>query len=129
MNSRIKRSLSLLLIAAAVLLLPLSCAADSTVSFDEFGFSVTFPADVIVFTRDTEPESPHWEEIGLDRDLFLTLMESSDMYADAISPDLAYEITTIIRRGENYEGLYNMTEFLLVMMHQRHFRSDHAAVL
>ena len=108
MNSRIKRSLSLLLIAAAVLLLPLSCAADSTVSFDEFGFSVTFPADVIVFTRDTEPESPHWEEIGLDRDLFLTLMESSDMYADAISPDLAYEITTIIRRGENYEGLYNM---------------------
>lgn len=85
MNSRIKRSLSLLLIAAAVLLLPLSCAADSTVSFDEFGFSVTFPADVIVFTRDTEPESPHWEEIGLDRDLFLTLMESSDMYADAIS--------------------------------------------
>ncbi len=30
------------------------------------------------------------------------------MYADAISPYLAYEITTIIRRGENYEGLYNM---------------------
>ena len=108
MNSRSKRILSLLLIAAALLCLPLSCAADSTVGFDEFGFSVSFPGDLIVFTRDTEASSPHWEEIGLDRDLFLSLMESSDLYADAVSPDLAYEITTIIRRGENYEGLYNM---------------------
>lgn len=108
MNSRIKRTLSLLLIMVFVMLFPLSCAADSTVGFDEFGFSVTFPSDLIVFTRDTDPASLQWAIVGLDGDDILSFMESSDIYADALSPDFTYEITTIIRRGENYENLYNL---------------------
>ena len=111
MNSWIKRLLALFFVLAFILFIPIPCAADSTVSFDEFGFSVTFPSNLIVFTRDTDPASLQWAIIGLDPEAFLPYMESNNLYADAIYPDVSYEITVIVKQEEKYKEYYNFNDY------------------
>ena len=52
-----KKIIALVCVVVCLLLFPSYCMADSTVSIDELGFSVSLPADTYVFTQNTSLSS------------------------------------------------------------------------
>lgn len=68
-------------------------AAENTYRLDELGLSVTIPVHLITFTRNTDENDPVFAELGITKEQMDSIMESGNLYLDAISPDGSYEVT------------------------------------
>ena len=62
-------------------------AAENTYRLDELGLSVTIPVHLITFTRNTSENDPNFAKLGITKEQMDSIMESENLYLDAISPD------------------------------------------
>lgn len=63
-----------------------------TYDLDELGMSVDIMWEYTVFTRDTTAEDPGYESYGVSKADVDSMMESNNIYLDALSPDADKEI-------------------------------------
>ena len=103
-----KKIIALVCVVVCLLLFPSYCMADSTVSIDELGFSVSLPADTYVFTQNTSLSSSVWSAFDVEPSVFLDYLKSNNIYLDSIAPDASYEIVIIGRQNQNYSKIYNL---------------------
>lgn len=73
-------------------------AAENTYRLDELGLSVTIPVHLITFTRNTEENDPSFAKLGITKEQMDSIMESGNIYLDAIAPDGAYEVTATMSK-------------------------------
>jgi len=64
-----------------------------TYDLDELGMSIDIFREYTVFTRDTPADDPNYELYGLSKADMDSVMESNNIYLDALSPDDDIEIT------------------------------------
>ncbi len=103
-----KKLIALVCVIVCLSLFPSHCLAESTVSIDELGFSVSLPADSYVFTQNTSLSSPLWSAFDVEPSVFLDYLKSNNIYLDSIASDASYEIVIIGRQNQNYSKIYNL---------------------
>ncbi len=103
-----KRIIALIFVLLSLLLFPIRCMADSTLSVDALGFSVSLPSALYVFTQDTSKSSAVWNAFDLDPSVFVEYLKENNIYLDAIAPDISYEIVIVGREKQSYKELFNL---------------------
>ena len=103
-----KKTVSILCIVLAVLLIPVSCMADSSVKVNDLGFSVSLPDDLYVFTQDMDINSNVWDMFDVDPTTFIDYLKTNSIFLDAVAPDGTYEIVIIGRQGQSYQEIFNL---------------------
>ncbi len=104
-----KRIVAILFAAALAVLLSVPCAADRTVSVEEFGFTVTMPEDCHILTRDREQTAEAWGAFGEERQArVMQNFLNNDVYVNAVAKDLSYEIILSVRQGEDYNRVFDL---------------------
>ena len=103
-----KKTVSILCIVLAVLLIPISCMADSSVKVNDLGFSVSLPDDLYVFTQDMDINSTVWDMFDVDPTTFIDYLKTNSIFLDAVAPDGTYEIVIIGRQDQTYQEIFNL---------------------
>jgi len=82
------------LVILLFLVFPISAKAVDSQSYtlDELGMTLEIPQDLMVFTREIDPDHPGLSALGLDAETLLEQFRSGHIYLNAISLDSAYEI-------------------------------------
>ena len=104
-----KRVVAFLFAAALAVLLSVPCAADRTVSVEEFEFTVTMPDDCHILSRDREQTAEAWGAFDEERQArVMQNFLNNDVYVNAVAKDLSYEIVLSVRQGEDYYRVFDL---------------------
>ncbi len=106
-----KKYASFLFVFILVLLIPVSCMAESSVTIDELGLSLSMPNKTYVITRETEATSTVWDAFTWTQEDFIKYLTDNNIYVDTIARDGSYEIVLIGRQGKNYDEIFNLSLF------------------
>ena len=106
-----KKLMSFIAILLLLLIIPVSCRAESVVSINEFGFSISLPDEMYCITPETDNSSPAWKALYLEPDTFREYMKSNNLLLDACSLDFTYEIMILGRDTDNYKAIHNLNQY------------------
>lgn len=112
MKSIIKLIIAIVMLSLLVSTPALAISASEGTAYriDELGMSVNMPSDLYVFTRNIDPDDPRPSYFRLNREAFINYFNDHNIYLNAISEKVLYEINIMMVTNTN-QNVRNFTEY------------------
>lgn len=76
-------------------------------TLEDLSLKVTIPDGLYVFQPETVADDPDAEALGLDGAALAESLTAQNIYLDAVSKDLTWELAIVMQRGKEFEDIHD----------------------